>query len=137
MIYLRRIFNGLILMLDWISFKFLERTRNVFLIFTLCGLLDDVSTIILIRYFGISVEVNPLTRFGFSYLNYFYFLPHFCVVLFIAFTLSRPSWNETTRFKVKSILLVIYCYVIVINWYQVAMVSHRQILSTIQLLFPL
>ncbi len=124
-------------MLRKVNFEFLRHPRNAFLAFLSCGLLDDLSTMLLVRQFGIGVEVNPLTRAGFASLGFFYFIPHFLAVACIAFVLSRPSWNEPARFKVKSALLVVYGYVLAVNWYQVMAVHTRPVLSSaIQFFFP-
>ncbi len=108
--------------------SFLKNPKGVFFAFLGCGILDEISTTILVRHFGADVERNPLIRFLMGSFDEMWFIFHFGAVLLAAFFLSRESWNDQFRYKVKAMLLVLYMYVLAINWYQVVLLG-RQLFS--------
>ena len=112
--------------------NFLKVSRYAFGVFALFGLMDNISTMILIHLHGIEVETNPLIKIAFSQLNFYCFIPHLLLVVFAAYQLSKPAWNNPKRFMVKSALFYAYVFVIVNNWYQVAQIG-IQILTTKQI----
>lgn len=111
--------------------NFLKVSKYTFVIFALLGLLDNISTIILVRHLGIGVEANPLIKFAFTYMNFYCFLPHLALVMVAAWFLSRPSWNDRKRFLLKSTLFYIYIFVIINNWYQVAQLGYGSLVAFI------
>jgi uncharacterized membrane protein len=110
---------------------FLERPRNVVAAFTTCGLLDITATILLVKRLGHDAEFNPLVRYGLSTFDVFYGIPHMLLVGIAALLLSRPMWNDHVRFKIKSVLFVLYGYVVLNNWLQLTMIGVESIPSQV------
>lgn len=110
---------------------FLKISKYCFIIFTLFGLLDSVSTIILIHHHGIGVEANPLIRAAFEHMSFYCFIPHILLVLFLAYHLSRPSWNNRPRSTVKSGIFYLYIFIVINNWYQVAQLGYQTVVANI------